>query len=226
MVERLGRAIRDGKAQPMIVVLINGLAGETMYCDTRDGKWPLESVIVKDLIPHIDATYRTIDKREARGIEGFSMGGFGAAHFGFKYPDRFGVVSILAPALLGPDIEGDTLRRKWSNLFSAALGSDLTYFEANNPFDLALKNAGQLRGRSIIRIVPHDTPEHWLIPRCEKLHALLNEHGIDSDLIVCAEVDRHNYGALYDKLGESGIGFFANAFPKDENFSVTKEREQ
>jgi S-formylglutathione hydrolase FrmB len=83
----------------MIVVAVNGLASNTMYSDTHDGQYPLETVIITDLIPHIDATYRTIAAREARGVNGFSMGGFGAAHLGFKYPDVFGVDSIMAPPL-------------------------------------------------------------------------------------------------------------------------------
>ena len=31
-------------------------------------------MFVKELIPHIDSTYRTIAKRSGRGIEGFSQG--------------------------------------------------------------------------------------------------------------------------------------------------------
>ena len=42
----------------MIAVLVNGLR-DKFYCDSPDGKWPLESVIVQELIPHIDTTYRT-----------------------------------------------------------------------------------------------------------------------------------------------------------------------
>src|SRR5665213_2208447 len=39
---------------------------------------------------------RTWRARHCRGVEGFSMGGFGAAHLGFKFPDLFGVISIKA----------------------------------------------------------------------------------------------------------------------------------
>jgi enterochelin esterase-like enzyme len=87
VVTRINAGIRAGKLPPMIVVAINGLRGNTMYCDSRDGKWPLETVIIKDLIPHIDATYRTIASREGRAVDGFSMGGFGAAHLAFKFPE-------------------------------------------------------------------------------------------------------------------------------------------
>ncbi len=50
-------------------------------------------MVIKDLIPHIDATYRTIPRREARVLEGLSMGGYGAFHLGFKYPEMFGMIS-------------------------------------------------------------------------------------------------------------------------------------
>ena len=63
---------------------------------------------MKDLIPHIDATYRTIADRGSRWVEGFSMGGFGAAHLGFKYPEIFGAVSIMSGALFD-----DSQRREY-----------------------------------------------------------------------------------------------------------------
>src|SRR5271166_6585876 len=119
VVRRINAAIRAGKVAPMIVVGVNGLRGNTMYCDSKDGKWPLETVIIKDLIPHIDATYRTIAAREGRAVNGFSMGGFGAAHLGFKYPDVFGVDSIMAPPLVEPGLSG-LPAQAWGRLFPTA----------------------------------------------------------------------------------------------------------
>ncbi|MFN6041925.1 MAG: alpha/beta hydrolase, partial [Phycisphaerae bacterium] len=66
-------AIAAGKTPPCLVVFVNGLV-EGMYVDWKDGTAPLETVIVKDLVPHIDATYRTIATREGRLLDGFSMG--------------------------------------------------------------------------------------------------------------------------------------------------------
>ena len=128
---RIDKAIRAKRIAPMIVVVVNGLAGNTMYCDTRDGQYPLESVIIKDLIPHIDATYRTIPSREARAVNGFSMGGFGAAHLGFKYPEIFGVDSIMAPPLLEPGMKG-LPAEAWSRLFPTAMDSDMEYVNVNS----------------------------------------------------------------------------------------------
>jgi endo-1,4-beta-xylanase len=60
-----------------------------MYVDWKDGSAPMETIIVKELVPHIDATYRTIATREGRLLDGYSMGGYGAARLGFKYHDLF-----------------------------------------------------------------------------------------------------------------------------------------
>ena len=90
-----------GKIPEMIVVLVNGMK-DSFYNDSPDGKWPIESVIIKELIPHIDKTYRTLAHRETRAIEGYSMGSYGAAHLGFKYPELFGIVGVNAGALIIP----------------------------------------------------------------------------------------------------------------------------
>src|SRR4051812_35069155 len=53
-----------GALPPTIVVFVNGMVNG-FYVDWANGKRPMESVIIKDLIPHIDETYRTTAKREA-----------------------------------------------------------------------------------------------------------------------------------------------------------------
>lgn len=58
-----------------------------MWTDSKDRATPLESV-VEELVPHIDTTYRTLTGREAREIEGFSTGGYGAALIGFTTTQR------------------------------------------------------------------------------------------------------------------------------------------
>jgi enterochelin esterase-like enzyme/dienelactone hydrolase len=209
---RLAPAIRAGRVPPLIVVFPNGLRGATMYSDSRDGKYPVESVIVKDLVPHIDATYRTVAARHARAFDGFSMGGFGAAHLGFKYPEVFGVVSIQAPPLLGPELKSPLPARAWSRLFPAAMGGDLEYFRANDPFSLVPRNADALRDRSVIRIVTHIEDEDWLAPRCEELHRLLMKHGIAHHFLYLANVKTHNAGQVLDTLGDAGLLFFAAGF--------------
>jgi endo-1,4-beta-xylanase len=211
------RAMRAGKIPPMIIVYPNALRGATMYCDTKNGEYPVESVIIKDLIPHIDATYRTIAARTGRALDGFSMGGFGAAHLGFKYSDLFGVVSIQAPALLGPDLTQPLPLRAWSKLFAIAMGGDLAYFRENDPFVLAVKNADRLRDRSFIRLVCHIESQHWLAPQCEKLHQVLMAHTIPHQFLYLSDVKSHNAFQVAQTLGDAGLMFFGSSFARLQN---------
>jgi dipeptidyl aminopeptidase/acylaminoacyl peptidase len=212
VVKRLDTAIRAGKVEPLIVILVNGLRGNTMYCDSRDGKYPLETVFINDMIPYVDSTYRTIAAREGRAIEGFSMGGFGAAHYGFKYPELFGVVSIQAPALLGPELTQPTPAGAWSRLFPSAMGSDLDYFRANDPFSLIPKNADALRDRTVIRIVCHVEKDNWLGPQCEKLHKALFDHMIPHHFLFLSNVKSHDRAQVLDTMGDAGLMFLSSGF--------------
>ena len=211
IVRRVDQAIRAQRIAPMIIVLVNGLRGNTMYCDSRDGEYPLETVIVKDLIPHVDAMYRTVASREGRAVDGFSMGGFGAAHLGFKYPEVFGVVSIMAPPLLGPELKQPLPRQAWSRLFPTAMGGDMEYFRANDPFTLIAKNADPLRDRTLIRIACHIENENWLMPQCEKLHSTLAQHMIPHEFYFLSNVKSHNRRQVLDTMGDGAFAFFSSA---------------
>ncbi len=88
----------------------------------------LEPILINELLPHIDATYRTIATREGRIIEGFSMGGYGTARSGLKYPQLFGAVSILAGGPLdldfaGPRATGNPTERE--RILKGTFGGDL-----------------------------------------------------------------------------------------------------
>lgn len=206
---RIDKAIRAKRIGPMIVVVVNGLAGNTMYADTHDGQYPLETVIIQDLIPHVDATYRTNATREGRGVNGFSMGGFGAAHLGFKYPDVFGFDSIMAPPLVEPGLTG-LPAQAWSRLFPTAMDGNMEYWKTNNPFELAVKNADKLRDRTFIRIVAHSENEHWLAPQCEKLHKILVDNMIQHEYCFLVNVKSHNPIQCMDTLGDAAFSFFSS----------------
>jgi len=72
--QRYDRAMRSGKIPPMLMVFPNGLP-MGMWCDWKDGSVKLETMFIEELVPYIDRSFRTQAKREARIIEGFSMGG-------------------------------------------------------------------------------------------------------------------------------------------------------
>ena len=55
--------------------------------------------MLKDLIPMIDATYRTLPQREHRAIAGLSMGGGQAMQIGLTNLDKFSVVASFSGVL-------------------------------------------------------------------------------------------------------------------------------
>lgn len=59
-----------------------------------------ESFIAHDLVEEIDRRYRTIPKRESRGLVGHSMGGYGATRIGMKHADVFGALYLMSPCCL------------------------------------------------------------------------------------------------------------------------------
>lgn len=73
----------------MIIVCPDGR--NSWYWDSPiDSKMQMESYITKELIPWIDANYRTIASPEGRAVTGFSMGGHGGLWLGLRHPELFG----------------------------------------------------------------------------------------------------------------------------------------
>lgn len=54
---------------------------------------PVASMLLQEVIPHIDSLYRTDATREGRAVSGFSMGGGIAARLAFRYPEWFSAVT-------------------------------------------------------------------------------------------------------------------------------------
>ena len=96
----LDNLIAAGKAAPMIVVMDRGYATRVGTPAVKFGPdAPLENakpafsafedVLIRDLIPMIDASYRTISDREHRAMAGLSMGGMQTLFIGLHHLDMF-----------------------------------------------------------------------------------------------------------------------------------------
>ncbi len=136
------------------------------YLNSKDGKQPIENVVIKDLIPHIDSTYRTLTCKENRCIEGMSMGGYGALRFGFKFPDLFGLVSAVAPSIL----------RNLSDEpeeIGVSFGNSQDYFEEVGPWHLAEVNAERfIQNKNSIRLLIGNK-DNRLLESLRNYHRLL-----------------------------------------------------
>lgn len=71
----------------------------SMYSSSvTTGDW--QDFIAKELVAYIDSHYRTIAKKESRGLCGHSMGGYGALRIGERNPDVFSCLYLLSPCCL------------------------------------------------------------------------------------------------------------------------------
>ena len=69
-----------------------------------------ENILIKDIIPMIDSTYRTIADREHRGMAGLSMGGMQTRTIGLAHLDTFSHLGIFSGGTLGdPKAENSPL---------------------------------------------------------------------------------------------------------------------
>lgn len=145
----LDTGIRDGRWPPMIVVMANG-GKRTFFKDSHDGRFQSETLIIRELIPHIDHNYRTIAARNGRCIEGHSMGGRGATRLAMKYPTMFCSLFNLAGNVPRTSAHFDPSKQDaYPNNY---LGPDKQEYIDNDAFELLRKNLGDIKGKLRIQL--------------------------------------------------------------------------
>lgn len=210
-------AIRTGKIRPMLIVFPNGLGvfadrvGISLWVDSKDGSVPMETVVVKELVPHTDATFRTIASREGRLVEGFSMGGYGAARLGLKYHDVFAAWSSLSGGPLQQDFTHTPRMghpaREW--VFQNVFGGAHEYYRAVSPWVLAAENAAAMRDNTPIRVVIGERDEMLDITR--EFDARLTSLEIPHAFTLLPGVG-HSTMPVLNALGEANWEFYRGVF--------------
>ncbi len=102
----LDRAITTGIVGKFIFVAVDMTTplGSSWYVNSpATGNW--EDFIVKELVPYVDANFRTLPTRDSRGIAGHFMGGYGAIRLAMEYPNIFGSVYALHPVGTGSGVK-------------------------------------------------------------------------------------------------------------------------
>jgi len=103
----LDNLIAAGKAKPMIVVMDRGYAsrpgapaiaaGSNAWLQDLQGAFStFEDVVIHDLIPAIDTSYRTIPDRQHRAMAGLSMGGMQTLFITLRHLDLFAYIASLS----------------------------------------------------------------------------------------------------------------------------------
>jgi predicted alpha/beta superfamily hydrolase len=96
-----------GEIEPVILVGIanTGIRRMAEYTPTRDYKLGggegrrYGRLLVEELKPMIDRSYRTLDGPGSTGLGGSSLGGLVSLYLGFEYPEVFGKLAVMSPSL-------------------------------------------------------------------------------------------------------------------------------
>lgn len=89
--ERVDAMFAAGEAPPAIVVYVDAwtsLGGSQFLDSTGTGRY--HTYLCEEVVPFVDARWRTLASREHRGVAGKSSGGYGAMVTAMLRPDLFG----------------------------------------------------------------------------------------------------------------------------------------
>jgi len=92
--QRLDRLIASGRMQPMIVAMPDcstRLGGSQYINSGATGRY--EDYLIEEIVPFVDACFRTRADRSQRAILGKSSGGYGALIQAMRHPEVFGLAA-------------------------------------------------------------------------------------------------------------------------------------
>lgn len=159
-----------------ITVFVNAISSEEAYFDAL---LQIETILIKDWIPHVDGQYRTDTTRENRMLSGFSMGGNMAFYYAVKHPGLFGAVTAYAGTyhhLYHKEYRTVGVPPEKINGMYEAMMREKWYLEENNILCLVRENANEIRGK--LKIDLHIGTADILLCDNEIMHRYLDSLSI------------------------------------------------
>jgi S-formylglutathione hydrolase FrmB len=200
--------IRIGKIVEMIIIMPDG--DTSFYANTYDRKKMYEQYITDDLINYVDATFRTIPHRETRGIDGVSMGGFGAMSLGFKYFDKFISIGSMMGAL---EVPFERVKDK-----KYIHGGDSLYWKSIQPTTIAEGLAKE--HFDSLNIFFYVGDKDWLRDSNIKMHEILKSKGVPH--IFKIYPGEHNRDFWFSHFTENLV-FHSNSFYKSKYVRIKEK---
>jgi enterochelin esterase-like enzyme len=187
--------LADGKFVHAIIVAPQGGLG---YWMNQEGGTPWADYVARDVVGHIDGTYRTFARREARAIGGLSMGAHGAVQIALNFPEVFGIAGAHSPSI------------RSAHTAPAYFGKNGA-FERHDPISLVRNSQLSTPPRIWIDA---GTRDPWK-PTAEALHRALQERGWAHEWhVFSGEHDGWYWGDhLWDYLSYYSTAFEKNGIP-------------
>ena len=96
--------IADGKIKPFLIVMTYGMTNEVRIGGLRDFKiGPFQTVLVDELIPFVDANFRTLSDQPHRAMAGLSMGGMETKTITTANLDKFSHIGLFSGGTFSMD---------------------------------------------------------------------------------------------------------------------------
>ena len=96
--------IAEGKIKPFIIVCTYGMTNNIQFGGLNSfTAQDFEKVLCDELVPYIDANFRTIAKKDSRAMAGLSMGGMETHTITLRRPEMFAYYGLLSGGTYTPD---------------------------------------------------------------------------------------------------------------------------
>lgn len=96
--------IAEGKIKPFIIVMTYGMTNEVKWGHMKEFSIvPFQTVLLDELVPYVDANFRTMANRENRAMAGLSMGGMETHTITLNKPDVFAYYGLLSGGTYTPE---------------------------------------------------------------------------------------------------------------------------
>ncbi|MDI1256168.1 MAG: alpha/beta hydrolase-fold protein [Flavobacterium sp.] len=96
--------IAEGKIKPFLIVMTYGMTNHIKWGGMSSFKIePFQTALVDELIPYVDANFRTIANQAGRAMAGLSMGGMETHTITLNRPDVFSHYALLSGGVYNPE---------------------------------------------------------------------------------------------------------------------------
>ncbi len=96
--------IEEGKIKPFIIVMTYGMTNEIKFGGLRNFDiTPFQTVLVDELIPYVDANFKTKSDQPHRAMAGLSMGGMETKMVTVNKPEVFSYYALLSGGTYAPE---------------------------------------------------------------------------------------------------------------------------
>ena len=129
------KAIIEGSATPMIIVMPDADTGQRGYFNDVSGEWRYEDFFFEEFVPFIESTYRIKGEKRYRAVAGLSMGGGGSFMYALHHPEMFSSACPLSASTGSLSLEAfkERLGERAQNVSEADVKS---YYERHNALSL------------------------------------------------------------------------------------------